>query len=83
MHKPTDAQLESALMSVMSDAFNRCFSVLEAAGAIDAKEMRTDYRGVGSKYYDLVTEQIGLSAKYAVPGIRQLLTPPGNYPAGS
>lgn len=35
--------------------------------------MDRQYRGIGSKYYDLVTEQIVLTAKFGAPGARHLL----------
>jgi hypothetical protein len=33
--------------------------------------MRLHYKGIGSKFYDMVTEQIILTAKYGAPGVRQ------------
>ena len=48
----------------MSDGLNRSMGALEEAGAIDRKEMMKDYRGNGSKYYDLVTEKLEYTAKY-------------------
>ena len=76
MRPPTDEELASALATAMSDAFNRSISALEAAGAIDVRQMRAAYAGMGSKYYDLVTEQIEHTARNAVSGIRQLFPKP-------
>lgn len=42
--------------------------------------MRGHYKGIGSKYYDLVTEQIVLMAKYGVPGVRQLFEGQSDVP---
>ncbi|ATC63005.1 hypothetical protein CMV30_02955 [Nibricoccus aquaticus] len=72
MKQLSDEEIAGRLVSIISDGFNRSMSALEKAGAIDTKKMRAQYRGVGSKYYDIVTEQIELSAKYAAPGLKQL-----------
>ena len=47
---------------------------LEEAGAIDSKKMQEHYKGVGSKFYDLVTEQIEYTAKFGAPAICQLFS---------
>jgi len=69
---PTDAQIQDALVMAISDGFNRSTSALESAGAIDRRKMMTEYRGVGSRYYDIVTDQIVLTATYCAPMIRAL-----------
>jgi hypothetical protein len=48
--------LKNLLVYAMTDAFNRSISALEAAGAFSLKKMRSGYKGVGSRYYDVVTE---------------------------
>jgi hypothetical protein len=48
--------LKKLLIYAMTDAFNRSISALEAAGAFSLKKMRSEYKGVGSRYYDVVTE---------------------------
>ena len=43
---------------VASDAFNRSVGVLVKNRNINNKELRKHYKGIGSKYYDIVTEII-------------------------
>ena len=66
-----DADLEekiaNALIHILSDGFNRSMNELEEAGAIDLRELRAAYSGVGSEYYDLVTAQLEQTAKDAMP----------------
>jgi hypothetical protein len=57
---------------IISDGLNRSLGALEQAGAIDMKRMRVHYRGIGSRFYDVVTEQIEYTAQYAAPAMRQL-----------
>lgn len=80
MRNPTDDEIAERLIGIISDGVNRSLGVLEAAGAVDTKKMRGHYKGVGSKYYDMVTEQIVLTAKYAAPGVRQLFLDDGDLP---
>ena len=61
-------------MDIITDAFNRSIGALEDAGAIDAKKMRQHYKGIGSKYYDMVTEQIDVTVKTGAPWICELFT---------
>jgi hypothetical protein len=77
MRNPTDDEIVGPLIGIISDGFNRSLRSLEAAGAVEFKKMRRNYNGIGSKYYDLVTEQIVLTAKYAAPGVRQLFLDDG------
>ena len=72
MRNPTDEEIAGRLVAIISDGFNRSLGALASAGAIDTKHMRPHYTGIGSKYYDLVTEQIELTARYGVPAVRQL-----------
>jgi hypothetical protein len=74
MRTPTDEEIAGALVNIISDGFNRSMHALHDAGAIDTRQMRKEYTGVGSKYYDLVTEQIVLTARYCAPGIRKLFS---------
>jgi len=72
MTPPTDKQLTTALVTTMTDAFNRSIQALEDSGAIDASRMRSAYAGIGSKYYDIVTEQIERTAQSGAASIREL-----------
>ena len=74
MSHPSDKEIAGILVAIISDGFNRSLRALDEAGAIDTKRMRSEYNGVGSKFYDLVTEQIELTAKYGTPGVRSLFT---------
>lgn len=66
-------KIKSFLIGVMSDGFNRSLGGLEEIGAVDATEMRTDYKGIGSKYYDVVTKELEYTAKYAAPVLLEFL----------
>jgi hypothetical protein len=72
MKNPTDKQIENVLGGILGDGFNRCLGALINAGAIDTTKLNKYYTGMGSKYYDLVSEQIEISAKYGRQGIRRL-----------
>lgn len=72
MNAPTEEEISRMLVDIMSDGFNRSMNALEKAGAIDRRGMSKQYVGVGSKFYDMVTEQMGYSAKNAAPAMRQL-----------
>jgi hypothetical protein len=74
MKNPTDEEIAALLVGIISDGFNRSLRALVQAGAVDTSKMRTQYKGVGSKYYDLVTEQIVLTAQYGAPGLRRLFS---------
>lgn len=69
---PTDEELKAQLVTIISDGFNRSLGALRDAGAVDTSEMDLEYRGVGSRYYDLVTEQIEYTASNAVSSLRSL-----------
>lgn len=71
MRSPSDDELIPRLMSILTAAFNRSISSLEEAGAIDASKMRKAYRP-GSKYYELVIEQLAHTATCGARGIREL-----------
>jgi hypothetical protein len=72
MAKPTDDQIVLMLMGIISDGFNRSLGALKQSGAIDTRKMQSEYVGVGSKYYDLVTEQILVTARYGAPAVQKL-----------
>jgi transcription initiation factor IIE alpha subunit len=74
MKNLTDKQIENVLGGIVADGFNRCLGALVEAGAIDTSKLNKEYKGVGSKYYDLVTEQIEITARYGTQGIRRLLS---------
>lgn len=72
MRNPTDKEIENVLGGILGDGFNRCLGALVKAGAIDTSKLNEHYKGMGSKYYDLVTEQIEISARYGAKGIRHV-----------
>lgn len=73
MDKELDERIESILIEIMSDGFNRSINVLEEVGAINRKKMLKEYKGIGSKYYDLVAEQFEYTAHYGKKAIYELL----------
>ncbi|MCE2028699.1 hypothetical protein [Sessilibacter corallicola] len=73
MSDELDRKIENILISAISDGFNRALNTLEDAGAINREEMRKEYKGVGSKYYDMVSEQFEYTAQYAKETIRELI----------
>jgi hypothetical protein len=77
MSHPNERAVAERLTSIISDAFNRSIRALERAGALDTKKLAKHYKGIGSKYYDLVTEQIELTVRSGVPGICELFTQDG------
>ena len=74
MNNPTDEEIAGRLVAIISDGFNRSIGALVQAGALDTTKMQKHYTGVGSKFYDLVTEQITLTARYGAPSVRQLFS---------
>ncbi len=73
MNNELDKKIEGILVGAMADGFNRSLKALEDAGAIDRKEMMKEYTGMGSKYYDMVTEQFEYTAHYAKEAVRALI----------
>jgi hypothetical protein len=61
------------LYGPMTDGFNRSMNAHRDAGATKTRKMDGQYCGVGSKYYDMVTEQMQLTVECAKPAIRRLL----------
>ncbi|MFC3151296.1 hypothetical protein ACFOEK_09690 [Litoribrevibacter euphylliae] len=56
---PTQQEkLNTQLIFVMSDAFNRSIGELQKAKAIDRTELNKEYKGVGSRYYEIVTKEM-------------------------
>ena len=78
MQNPTDDELAGRLINIISDGFNRSLGALREAGAVDTTIMDEQYKGIGSKYYDIVTEQIVLTAKLNAPSLRRLLAGEGD-----
>lgn len=74
MSHPNEKEVAGRLVNIISDAFNRSLNALEESGAIDTKKMRKHYKGIGSKYYDIVTEQIALTVKSGAPWVCELFT---------
>jgi hypothetical protein len=58
----------------MSDAFNRSINALQEAGAFSLKKMRSDYNGVGSRYYNVVTEAILQTIAQHQPTFEQFIS---------
>ena len=65
--------VESLLIGGMADGFNRSIRVLKENKALDTTKLEEMYSGVGSTYYDLVTEQLELTARYAMPELLRLI----------
>jgi hypothetical protein len=72
MDRPTEEEIANALVHIISDGFNRSLGALEDAGAVNTKKMRGQYLGIGSKYYDLITLQIEMTARFGARRIREL-----------
>ena len=72
MRSPSDSEIRGVLINLFTDAFNRSITALEDAGAIDTRKMRKEYRGIGSKHYDLVTAQMERTALAGASAIREL-----------
>ena len=73
MNNDLEKKVQHALIGIMSDGFNRSISALEKCGAINTQKMHEGYKGVGSKYYDIVTEKLEYTARYAAPYIIELV----------
>jgi flagellar basal body rod protein FlgF len=72
MKTPSEEEITALLLRIMTDGFNRSLNALRAAGAVNTKVMDSNYKGVGSKYHDLVTMQMEHTAKYGTAAIRNL-----------
>lgn len=72
MKNPTTQEIEALLINILSDGFNRSFGALRTTDVVDEKSLAEKYQGVGSEYYDLVTAQLELTARYAAPSVRAL-----------
>jgi len=70
----SNEKLEAILSGVIADGFNRSINALKSAGALDTTKMLTKYKGVGSEYYDLVTEQIEYTARYGAQAVQRFLS---------
>lgn len=74
-HSPASQDpIESCLVNIISDGFNRSLNALVEAGVIDDRRLHEHYKGVGSKYYDLVTDEIEKTARSGAASIRELLS---------
>lgn len=62
-------EIYGLLINILTAGFNRSIGALEQAGAVDTRKMRQHYTGIGSKYHDLVTAQIEMTAKYGTDAI--------------
>ncbi|MDJ0910598.1 MAG: hypothetical protein QNI99_15470 [Woeseiaceae bacterium] len=68
-----EEELLAVFVGLQTDSFNRALAALVEANAVDTTEMAREYRGIGSKYYDLVTESFEYTVKWAQPAIREIL----------
>ena len=78
MKHPSNLELEAVLAEIISDGFNRSLNALAQAGAIDTTKLAEQYKGAGSKYYDLVTAQIALTAQHGAKSIKILYSEAGD-----
>lgn len=77
MSNRTDEEIMGLLIAIIHNGFNRSLGALERAGAIDTRKMFIHYKGMGSKYYDIVTEQMELAARLGIPSVRKLFSGQG------
>ena len=80
MSHSNEQAVAGRLVPIITDAFNRSMNALKDAGAIDTKKLDKHYTGIGSKYYDLVTEQIELTIRSGAPWICELFPEDGAPP---
>ncbi len=79
---PSEEEIVAGLIDIISDGFNRSLGALRDVGAIDTVEMDSAYKGLGSRYPDLVTEQIVKTPKISITarmprgGVRAVLGSP-------
>lgn len=73
MSKELEEKIASLVSGLMTDGFNRSLGALEKAGAINLKKMNKEYCGMGSKYYDMVTEQMDLTVEHAKAVIKKMV----------
>ncbi|MEM9282169.1 MAG: hypothetical protein AAGA96_10100 [Verrucomicrobiota bacterium] len=66
-------QLRSLLIPILSDGFNRSIGALEKEKAINLDRLNEAYSGIGSRYYDIVSEQLEYTARYGAESISQYL----------
>ena len=71
--KKLEDEISDLLWNLMTDGFNRSLNALRDAKAVNTKKMDGHYCGVGSKYYDMVTEQMKLTVSYAKPTIKKMV----------
>jgi hypothetical protein len=73
MNTDLEEKFISLFSNLMTDGFNRSLVALENAEAVNLKKIKKQYSGIGSKYYDMVTEQMDETVKHAKPEIRKLV----------
>ena len=73
MSKNLEDKISALVADLMTDGFNRSLRTLRDAGAINTKKMTKEYSGIGSKYYDMVTEQMELTVERARPAIQKMV----------
>ena len=70
MEEKSPKELRNLLIQLTSDGFNRSLGALDEAGAIDLTELGQHYREIGSRSYDIVTEQMELTADHGIESIQ-------------
>ena len=74
MNESKNRKLRQILLTTAHHSFNRSISALEKAGAIETSELHKHYSGVGSIYYDIVTEQMELTVDQLLPSLIDIHT---------
>lgn len=64
------------LVDVMTAAYNDAIGELRHRRIVDTRKLAAGYRGVGSDYYDRVTEQMQAAQTRGLPRIFALIGPP-------
>lgn len=67
-------QIKGIVRTAIQHGFNRSFCALEEAKAIDSKKMREHYKGVGSRYYDIVSKEMELTEEQLDCVIDEIVT---------
>lgn len=73
MNDELENKIQSLLIGIMSDGFNRSINALDDAGALNTKKLKSEYKGTGSKYYDIVTNELEGTALDATSAIKELI----------
>ena len=74
MSQQLEEEIRQLLVNLMTDGFNRSLNALRDAKAVNTKKMDGYYCGIGSKYYDMVTDQMELTTENAKGVIHEMVT---------